>query len=58
MFLLLYINDMLLRPCLKFNKPDQKCLNENYDMKEFGDARRILDMDIIRDMKKSSLVLT
>lgn len=39
-------------------KHDQSCLSSQFEMKDLRDARRILGMDIIRDRKKSSLVLS
>ena len=57
-FLLLYVDDMLIvSPCLKSVKHVQKCLCENFDMKDLGDAKKILGMNIIRDRKNFSLVL-
>ncbi|CAH9139773.1 unnamed protein product [Cuscuta epithymum] len=57
-FLLLYVDDMLIvSPCLKSIEHVQKSLCENFDMKDLGDARKILGISIIRDRKKSTLVL-
>ena len=57
-FLVIYVDDMLIvSPCLKSIEHVQKCLCENFDMKDLGDAKRILGMNIIRDKNKSTLVL-
>ncbi|GAA0165602.1 transmembrane signal receptor [Lithospermum erythrorhizon] len=57
-FLLLYVDDLLIvSPCLKSIEHVQKCLCDNFDMKDLGDAKKILGMNIIRDRKKSTLVL-
>lgn len=58
-FLLLYVDDILIiSPCMKAIKHVQSCLSAQFEMKDLEDARRILGMDIIRDRKKSSLVLS
>jgi hypothetical protein len=57
-FLLIYVDDMLIiSPSLKSIEHVQNFLCKNFDMKELGDARKILGMNIIRDRKKSTLVL-
>ncbi|CAH9052299.1 unnamed protein product [Cuscuta europaea] len=57
-FLLIYVDDMLIiSPCLKSIMYVQKCLCENFAMKDLGDAKRILGINIIRDRSKHTLVL-
>ena len=58
LFLLIYVDDMLIiSPCLKSIEHVQKCLCENFAMKDLGDAKRILGINIVRDRNKSTLVL-
>lgn len=58
MFLLLYVDDMLIvSPCLKAIKHVQDCLSQNFAMKDLGDAKKILGMNIHRDRSKSVLTL-
>ena len=57
-FLLLYVDDLLITgPCLKSIKSVQTALCVNFDMKDLGDAQKILGINIFRDRKKSILVL-
>ncbi|CAH9074404.1 unnamed protein product [Cuscuta europaea] len=57
-FLLLYVDDMLI---ISLNLDSiihvQKFLCENFSMIDRGDAKRILGINIIRDMSKSTLLL-
>lgn len=57
-FLLLYVDDMLIvSPCLKSIKHVQTCLCANFEMKDLGDAKKILGMNIVRDRQKCTLIL-
>ncbi|CAH9067875.1 unnamed protein product [Cuscuta epithymum] len=57
-FLLLYVDDMLIiSPSLNAIKDVQKCLCANFAMKDLGDAKRILGINIVRDRSKRTLTL-
>lgn len=58
LFLLIYVDDMLLiSPSIKSIEHVQKCLCDNFDMKDLGDAKKILGMNIVRDRKNSTISL-
>ena len=51
-YLLIYVDDMLIASSDKTEIHKLKLiLNEEFDMKDLGAARRILGIDIIRDRK-------
>lgn len=44
-FLLLYVDNILIiSPCMKAIKHDQSCLSAQFEMKDLGDATRILEI--------------
>ncbi|KAH9658397.1 hypothetical protein KPL70_023479 [Citrus sinensis] len=58
-YLLLYVDDMLIA-CHDMEEIDhlKKLLSREFEMKELGEAKRILGMDIIRNRSKKRLFLT
>ncbi|CAH9095979.1 unnamed protein product [Cuscuta epithymum] len=57
-FLLIYVDDMLIiSPSVNAIKNVQQCLCENFAMKDLGDAKRILGINIIRDRSRCTLTL-
>ena len=58
-YLLLYIDDMLI-VCHDREEINhlKRLLSREFEMKELGEAKRILGMDIIRNRSKQSLFLT
>lgn len=57
-FLLIYVDDMLIiGPSLKSIQTVKKCLSDNFEMKDLGEAKKILGMNIVRNRKKSMLIL-
>ena len=58
-YLLLYVDDMLIA-CHDKEEINhlKKLLRREFEMKELGEAKRILGMDIIRNRSKKSLFLT
>ena len=58
MFLLLYVDDMLIMgPSLSAIKLVQSALCDNFDMKDLGDVKKILGINIFSDRKQSVLIL-
>jgi len=58
LYLVLYVDDMLLASCNKTEIDDIKCmLKSEFDMKDLGQAKKILDMQILRDRNKDMLFL-
>ena len=58
-FLLLYVDDMLIMsPNSKDVKYVQDMLCTNFDMKDLGNAQRILGIDIVIDRKNMSWLYT
>lgn len=58
-YLLLYVDDMLIASRSKTEiKSIKKDLNSCFEMKDLGEAKRILGMDIIRDRSTKKLWLT
>ena len=55
----IYIDDMLIatKQMSRIQKLKDQ-LSTEFEMKDLGHARKILGMDILRDMKSSSLVLS
>ncbi|KAL2239854.1 UNVERIFIED_CONTAM: Retrovirus-related Pol polyprotein from transposon TNT 1-94 [Sesamum indicum] len=57
-FLVLYVDDMLITsPCIKLIESLQKDLSKNFEMKNLGDAKKILGMDIHRNRKRFFILL-
>ncbi|CAH9089803.1 unnamed protein product [Cuscuta europaea] len=57
-FLLIYVDEMLIiSPSVNAIKIVQKCLCENFAMKDLGDAKRILGINILRDRSRCTLTL-
>ncbi|KAL2231326.1 UNVERIFIED_CONTAM: Retrovirus-related Pol polyprotein from transposon TNT 1-94 [Sesamum indicum] len=57
-FLVLYVDDMLITsPSLNLIESLQKDLSNNFEMKNLGDAKNILGMDIHRNRKRFSILL-
>ena len=58
-YLLLYVDDTLIA-CHDMEEINhlKKLLSRKFEMKELGEAKRILGMDIIRNISKKSLFLT
>ena len=58
-YLLLYVDDMLIDSGNKRVIKDLKeKISGEFEMKDMGKASRILGMDIIRDRKKGTLILS
>ncbi|KAG8493469.1 hypothetical protein CXB51_010771 [Gossypium anomalum] len=58
-YLLLYVDDMLIAAKDKGEVRKVKArLNEEFEMKDLGPAKKILGMEILRDRKKSKLYLS
>ena len=58
MYLLLYVDDMLVvGPSISEINKVKEHLKADFEMKDLGEARRILGMDIVRDRKKRKLWL-
>ncbi|KAH9800560.1 hypothetical protein KPL71_000707 [Citrus sinensis] len=58
-YLLLYVDDMLIA-CNEREEIEvlKQLLNSEFDMKDLGPARKILGMEIIRNMKKGTMILS
>ena len=58
-YLLLYVDDMLIacKSLSEINKLKFK-LNSEFEMKDLGNAKRILGMNIIRNRDKGTLLIT
>ncbi|KAL2250907.1 UNVERIFIED_CONTAM: Retrovirus-related Pol polyprotein from transposon TNT 1-94 [Sesamum indicum] len=57
-FLVLYVDDMLITsPSLNLIESLQNDLSNNFEMKNLGDAKKILGMDIHRNRKRFSILL-
>ncbi|KAL2250110.1 UNVERIFIED_CONTAM: Retrovirus-related Pol polyprotein from transposon TNT 1-94 [Sesamum indicum] len=57
-FLVLYVDDMLIAsPSIKLVETLQNDLSKNFEMKNLGDAKRILGMDICRNRQRFSILL-
>ncbi|KAL2236677.1 UNVERIFIED_CONTAM: Retrovirus-related Pol polyprotein from transposon TNT 1-94 [Sesamum indicum] len=57
-FLVLYFDDMLITsPSINLIESLQKDLSKNFEMKNLGDAKKILGMDIHRNRKHFSILL-
>jgi len=59
LYLLLYVDDILMASSNRqeIQKLNEK-LNEEFEMKDPGNAKRILGMDIMRDRNKGELFLS
>ena len=58
-YLLLYVDDMLIASgSLQDIQEFKQQLNSEFEMKDLGEAKRILGMEIIRDRKNKKLFLT
>ena len=59
LYLLLYVDDILVASCNKCMIDDLKSrLNSEFEMKDLGESRRILGVDIKRDQLKGTLLLS
>jgi hypothetical protein len=57
--LLLYVDDMLIAAKSKIDITNLKAqLSSEFEMKELGAAKKILDVEITRDMKSGLLFLS
>jgi len=59
LYLLLYVDDILMASSdiQEIHKLKKK-LNDELEMKDLGNAKRILDMDIMRDRNKGEMFLS